>query len=281
MICLITCGCCNYLLDIRGQPHVVSHILRATRNILKYELIACFGRTAAITNKDKISELKIAQRERNTDLYGTSLQYTVQGSIHGREVFLVPPQDAALLLKDLISPNLQIHLRAHNETEGLGQLANHTCCDIYWNANLEVAAIEHHEETETVPMAFLRARRDIEKDSEILTRYWHKDKDAWQNIFVCECCACTNHTGFTTNPTAVTAETTTIEDLVSTAEYAPNQRQDIENPKHDPIHTHSTISKQDYPDSEMDDWDWDELEASPPKGTTTTTPQPAAQPPPM
>jgi len=83
MICPITCGCCNSLLDIRGKTHVVSHILRATRNILKNELIACFGLTAAITNKDKISEMKIVQTERNTDLYRTSLQYTVQGSIHG------------------------------------------------------------------------------------------------------------------------------------------------------------------------------------------------------
>jgi len=178
MICPITCGCCNSLLDIRGKPHAVSHILRATRNISKNELIACFGLTVAITNKDEISELKIIQRERNTDLYRTSLQYTVQGSIHGREVFLVPPQDAALLRKDQISLNLRKHLRQHNETEVLGQLANHTCCDIHWNANLEVAVIEHHEETEIVPMVFLRARRDIEKDSEILTQYWHKEKDA-------------------------------------------------------------------------------------------------------
>jgi len=69
MICPITCGCHNPLLDIRGKTHVVSHILRATRNISKNELIACFGLTAAITNKDEISELKIAQKERNTDLY--------------------------------------------------------------------------------------------------------------------------------------------------------------------------------------------------------------------
>jgi len=169
MICPITCGCCNSLLDFRGKTHVVSHILRATRNILKNELIACFGRKAAITNKDEILELKIVLRDRNTDLYRASLQYTVQGNIYGREVFLVPPQDEALLLKDRISPNLRKHLREDNEMEGLGQLANHTCCNIHWNTNLEVAAIEHHEETETALMAVLRARRDIEKDSEILT----------------------------------------------------------------------------------------------------------------
>jgi len=52
--------------------------------------------------------------------------------------------------------------------EGLGQWANHTCCDVHWNANLKVAAIEHHEDINIVPMAILRARKDFEKDTEIL-----------------------------------------------------------------------------------------------------------------
>ena len=74
MICPITCGCRNSLLDIRGKTRVVSHILRATQKILKNELIASFGLTAAITNKDEISELKLVQKERNFDLYRTSIQ---------------------------------------------------------------------------------------------------------------------------------------------------------------------------------------------------------------
>jgi len=163
-------------------------------------------------------------------------------------------------------------------TKGLGQLANHTCCDIHWNSNLDVAAIGRHEETEIVPMAILRARRDIEKDSEILTRYWHKKKDAWQNIFECECCACTNHTGTTTNPMTETVDTSAMEGPVLTVECTPRQRQDIEILGQDPSQTDSAINKQDYPDSELDDWDWDTLEASPPKETITATQQPTAQP---
>jgi len=152
--------------------------------------------------------------------------------------------------------------------EGLGQLANHTCCDIHWNANLEVAAIAHYEETEILPMGFLRARKDIGKDTEILTRYWHKEKDAWQNIFECECCACTNHTGNTTNPPA-TADMTVIDDTVSIADHTPREKQDLEMPDHELNQDHSARKKQEYPESEMDDWDWDELEASHFKGTTT------------
>ena len=91
MICTITCGCQNSLLDIMEKTRVVFHILRATRKILENEVIACFGLTAAIRNKDEISELKQARQERNSDLDRTSEQYTVLGSIHGKEVCLVPP----------------------------------------------------------------------------------------------------------------------------------------------------------------------------------------------
>jgi len=65
-------------------------------------------------------------------------------------------------------------------------------------------------------MAIVRARKDIEQDTEILTRYWHKEKDAWQNIFECEYCACTNHIGMTINTPVETVDMTTIEDLVPT-----------------------------------------------------------------
>jgi len=106
MICPITCGCQNSLVDIIEKTRLVSQILRATRKILENELIACFGHTAAITNKDEISELKKAQQDRNSDLYRTSIQCTVLGSTHGKEVCLVSPQDVSLLLQDRISTNL-------------------------------------------------------------------------------------------------------------------------------------------------------------------------------
>jgi hypothetical protein len=93
---------------------------------------------------------------------------------------------------------------------------------------------------------------------------WHKEKDAWQNIFEYECCACTNHTGNTTKPPE-TADRTARDDTVSRTDHTPRERQDLARPDHD----HSASNKQEYPESEMDDWDWDELEASPFKGTTS------------
>ena len=95
------------LIGHQSKTRVVSQILRSTCKIWKNELIAVFGLTSAITKTDEILELKQAQEKRNSDLYSTSMQYTVLGKIHGREIYLVPPQDAALLLKDRISPKLR------------------------------------------------------------------------------------------------------------------------------------------------------------------------------
>jgi len=160
----------------------------------------------------------------------------------------------------------------------VGQLANHTCCDVHWNANLEVVAIDHHEETAIEPMGILRARQDIEKHTEILTRYWHTTKDAWHNILQCQCCACTNHTANIPDPLA-TADTVAVEDTTSTTDHLPRKRLDLEELKHEPNQDNSAGIKQEYPESEIDDWDWDEMEAPPSKGTTTSIKSPTKLPP--
>jgi len=66
---------------------------------------------------------------------------------------------------------------------------------------------------------------------------------------------------------------TIIEDPVLTVDYRLRKRQDLENSGHDPSQDHSASNKQDYPDSEMDDWDWDTMRASPLKGTATAIKQ--------
>ena len=155
-----------------------------------------------------------------------------------------------------ISPKLRKSLKQHNSVEGVGQLANHTCCDTHWNANLEVASIDHHEETGMEPMGILRAKHDIEQDTEILTRYWHNTKDAWQNIFVCQCCACTNHSRQVPDPSA--------NDTALRPSHPLSTDRDLPVTHQKPRHSVPTTSTQDYPDSEIDAWDWDELEAPPP-----------------
>jgi len=75
---------------------------------------------------------------------------------------------------------------------------------------------------------------------------------------------------------------TAIEDPSPTEDYTPRKRQDLEIAPisgHEPGLDHSASNKQDYSDSEMDDWDWDEMEASHFKETTTAIKRPAKPPP--
>jgi len=51
------------------------------------------------------------------------------------------------------------------------------------------------------------------------------------------------------------ADTTVVEDTVSTPDHLPRKRQDIEELIHEPNQDNSAGSKQDYPESEIDDWD--------------------------
>jgi len=90
MICPITCGCHNSLMDISTKTKVVSNVLRSTRKIRKHELIAVFGFTSAIMKTDEIKELKQAQEKRNSDLYRTSIQYTVLGKYMAERYTLSP-----------------------------------------------------------------------------------------------------------------------------------------------------------------------------------------------
>ena len=48
---------------------------------------------------------------------------------------------------------------------------------------------------------------------------------------------------------------------------------------HEPNQDNFARNKQEYLESEMDDWDWDELEASPFKGTTSSIQPPTKLPP--
>jgi len=115
-------------------------------------------------------------------------------------------------------------------------------------------------------MGILRAKNDIEPDTEILTRYWHTTKDAWHNIFVCQCCACTNHTRQAPDP-LTTAATTALGDTLPTSDYPPREKEDPD-VNCDSKRNDSAVSIPEYPDSEIDEWNWDEREASPFKGIT-------------
>jgi len=75
------------------------------------------------------------------------------------------------------------------------------------------------------------------------------------------------------------ADTTAVVDTVSTTGHLPRKKQDLVMMHHEPNQDNLAGNKQEYPESEIDDWDWDELEASPSKETTTSTQPPTKLPP--
>jgi len=88
--------------------------------------------------------------------------------------------------------------------------------------------------------------------TEILKRYWHTKKDAWHNIFVCQCCACTNHTEQALDPLP-TAETQQLQRTRSTPDHLPRKRQDPDAETYESKQDNSAGNKPEYPDSEIDD----------------------------
>ena len=66
---------------------------------------------------------------------------------------------------------------------------------------------------------------DIEPGTDILTRYWHTKKDAWYNIFVYQCCACTNHTKQAPDPLP-TVDTTTLGNTLHISDHPLRARED-------------------------------------------------------
>jgi len=87
------------------------------------------------------------------------------------------------------------------------------------------------------------------------------------DIFVCQCCACTNHTGQAPDPLP-TVDTTALGDTLHISDPLRREREDPVAETCESKHDDSAANIPEYPDSEIDDWNWDELEASPFKGAT-------------
>jgi len=87
--------------------------------------------------------------------------------------------------------------------------------------------------------------------------------DAWQYIFECQCCACTNHTGTTITTLTETADTTNTNDPGPVLGHSPRATQDSEiapTSHQGGSHEGSARAKEDFSESETDDWEWDDLE---------------------
>ena len=89
---------------------------------------------------------------------------------------------------------------------------------------------------------------------------------------------CTNHTRYIPDPPATTV-TKPADETAPRTGHPPSIRQDLTKVNQELTQDTLAGNKQKYPDSEIDVWDWDELEASFPIGTSQPI-QPSTIPPP-
>jgi len=77
----------------------------------------------------------------------------------------------------------------------------------------------------------------------------------------------------------VTTETKAADETASRNSHSPSNRQDPTKENQEPTQDNLAGNKQEYPDSEIDALDWDELGASPPTGTSQPIQSPRTPPP--
>jgi len=75
-----------------------------------------------------------------------------------------------------------------------------------------------------------------------------------------------------------TTETKAADETAPRTGHSPSIRQDPTKENQEPTQDNLADNKQEYPDSEIDAFDWDELEASPPTGTSQPIQSPTTSP---
>lgn len=185
--------------------------LTAKRDIAAGEIFTVFG--GAVLKKRThaksysiFSDMKTLQQ-----LTGKSqpkFEYSAHTGRKDSEAWVIPPEDMPLLRENIqcwSQQNTHLHnLVKHSETwqQGLGQFAQHTCCENHVNSYLFPICIMRAEPRrqrgskraqEAEVMDFqalgLRALKDIGNGEEILVHYMEHGKlgDLW---FDCRCCQC-------------------------------------------------------------------------------------------
>ena len=126
----------------------------------------------------------------NTEPDHERLQYIVEAE----EAYWIPPNDQPLISRSSPSTQLQTLLTSTPPTVGLGQYANHSCCEKCINAEITPMVILKEDdktgEWRDLQGVALRAKRDIQTDEEIFISYG--EIDTWKKVFTCACCKCSD-----------------------------------------------------------------------------------------
>jgi hypothetical protein len=124
--------------------------LVAVARIEEGEFITLFGSDAdgnatVVTKKEEVEELQamIAQNNGTTGVfqYTVAKSYTSNTSFTATLALVVPPRDVHQALKLPLSAGLAKTLRKRGR-DGIGQLADHTCCEQHVNAKIVLMMYE-------------------------------------------------------------------------------------------------------------------------------------------
>ena len=187
------------------------NFLTAKRDIAAGEIFTVFG--GAVLKKRThgksykiFSDIKTLQQL--TGKQQPKFEYSAHTGNKDSQAWVIPPEDMPLLRENIqcwSQQNTDLHnLVKHSETwqQGLGQFAQHTCCENHVNSYLFPICIMRAEPRrqkgskraqEAEIMDFqalgLRAQKCIGNGEEILVHYVDKGKfgDLW---FDCRCCQC-------------------------------------------------------------------------------------------
>ena len=117
------------------------------------------------------------------------LQYIVEAE---EEAYWIPPNDKPLIIRSSTSRQLKQLLTTTPPVAGLGQYANHACCENCINAEITPMIILREDKTgkewRDLQGVALRATKDIHTEEEIFISYG--EIATWKKVFTCTCCKC-------------------------------------------------------------------------------------------
>jgi hypothetical protein len=226
-------------------PGLVSNSrpLKAARLIPKGTLFTQFGGHAVQKKKHPHAyDTFTALRQKiNREPGHERLQYVVETE----EAYWIPPNDQPLISRYLPSSHLTTLLTTTLQAAGLGQYANHSCCNKCINAEIAPMVILEENETEEwrdLQGVALRSTKEIQAEEEIFISYG--EIDTWKQVFTCACCKCSGRCN--SQPPSPTAHDTWLQSIKSALNPSPQIRyKDIEtNLKKDHVALHHSITRQ-------------------------------------
>ena len=148
------------------------------------------------------------QHEQGAQKFQYSVQVGSKG-LKGSTAWLIPPNDFPLLHSLLGHKDKTLRALTADDrvAPGLGQYAQHTCCEKHVNAHLFPIFVLHeseehegngsrkkkqsHDEWMELKTVAIRVDRDIKAGEEILIKYVGSGKSGdFRKVFDCSCCKC-------------------------------------------------------------------------------------------